>query len=151
MRVSSLHWLLVFTLLFVLFMACSPQPGTTSISAGNEVSISIATFQEDTQGEEHHEAPAWTVIPFVLLLLMIASGPLFYEHFWHKNYPLIAILLGLLVVLYYFFVIHNVHTPVHAMFEYVQFISLLAALYIASGGIMISVDKEVTPVGSSPA
>ncbi len=37
--------------------------------------------------EEHTVAPPWTVIPFAALLLMIATGPLFYEHFWHKNYP----------------------------------------------------------------
>jgi len=99
-------------------------------------------------GDDHHTAPTWTVIPFILLLLMIATGPLFYEHFWHKNYPLIAIILGSLVVLYYFFVIHNVHAPVHSMFEYVQFISLLTGLFVASGGILINIDKEVTPTAN---
>lgn len=99
--------------------------------------------------EEHHEiAPLWLVIPFVALLLMIATGPLFYEHFWHHNYPKIAVGLAILVVSYYLFILHNVHGPVHAMAEYVQFIALLASLYIASGGILIEVDKKATPMAN---
>ena len=107
--------------------------------------------QHESEGGEHaeegahHSAPGWTVIPFVLLLLMIATGPLFYEHFWHKNYPKIAIILALLVVSYYLFVLHNTHSPIHAAFEYIQFIALLASLFIASGGIVIKVNKKSTP------
>ncbi len=103
---------------------------------------------EEGHGEEgeHPSAPGWLVIPFVLLLLMIATGPLFYEHFWHKNYPIIAVSLAILVVLYYLFVLHNVHNPVHALAEYIQFIALLTGLFVASGGIMINVDKAAKPL-----
>ena len=97
---------------------------------------------------EHHHAPAWLVIPFVALLLMIATGPLFYENFWHHNYPKIAVGLAVMVVLYYLFVLGNVHNPVHAFAEYIQFISLLASLFIASGGILIEVDKKSTPMAN---
>jgi Na+/H+ antiporter NhaD/arsenite permease-like protein len=105
---------------------------------------------EASHGEEgeHHAPPGWTVIPFVILLGMIATGPLFYEHFWHKNYPLIAVVLACIVVLYYLFVLQDTHAPVHALAEYVQFIALLSSLYIASGGIMISVDKQATPMAN---
>ena len=98
------------------------------------------------EAEAHHAPPTWTVMPFIILLLMIATGPLFYEHFWHKNYPIIAVALAAVIVLYYLFVLHNQHGPVHALAEYVQFIALLAGLYIASGGIMIVVDKESKPL-----
>ncbi|MDN3668988.1 sodium:proton antiporter [Echinicola jeungdonensis] len=104
--------------------------------------------QAQAHGEEHGEAPLWLVIPFVALLLMIATGPLFYEDFWHHNYPKIAIILAVMVVLYYLFVLHNVHAPVHAMAEYVQFIALLSSLYIASGGILIQIDKKSTPLAN---
>lgn len=100
------------------------------------------------EADAHHSPPGWTVLPFVLLLLMIATGPLFYEHFWHKNYPIISVVLAALVVLYYLFVLHNHHGPVHALAEYVQFIALLASLYIASGGIMIDIDKKATPLAN---
>ena len=106
---------------------------------------------DDSHHDDHghgYKAAGWSVIPFVLLLLMIATGPLFYEHFWHKNYPLVAVILAVLVVAYYLFSLSNVHAPVHALAEYVQFISLLAALYIASGGIMINIDKQATPLAN---
>ncbi|WPR75071.1 sodium:proton antiporter [Algoriphagus sp. NG3] len=103
---------------------------------------------EEAVDDGHHTAPIWLVIPFVALLLMIATGPLFYEHFWHKNYPKIAIGFALLVVFYYLFILGNVHAPVHALAEYIQFIALLASLYIASGGILIEIDKKATPLAN---
>jgi len=95
---------------------------------------------------EHHGPPVWLIIPFVLLLGMIATGPLFYEHFWHKNYPKVAVILAVLVVSYYLLVLGNQHGPVHALAEYVPFISLLGALFIASGGIAIQIDRKSTPL-----
>lgn len=118
-------------------------------SLGNEISTvdaSLTSVESADSDDEHASAAGWTVIPFVLLLAMIATGPLFFERFWHHNYPKIAVVLATIVVLYYVFVIHNVHSPVHAFFEYVQFISLLTGLFIASGSIMISVDKKSTPI-----
>ncbi len=56
-----------------------------------------------------------------------------------------AVGLAAFVVLYYVFVLHNYHSPVHSFFEYFQFISLLTSLFVASGGIMIQVDKKSTP------
>ena len=97
---------------------------------------------------DHAVAPWWAVIPFVALLLMIATGPLFYEHFWHKNYPKIAIILAVIVVLFYIFYLHNTHNPIHALAEYIQFISLLTGLFVASGGIVIDVDKKSGPVAN---
>ncbi len=103
----------------------------------------------DGEGHDvHGSAPFWLVIPFVALLLMIATGPLFYENFWHHNYPKIAVGLAIMVVFYYLFVLHNVHGPVHALAEYIQFIALLASLYIASGGILIEIDKKSTPLAN---
>jgi len=108
-----------------------------------------SALHAEEHGSEHPAPPGWSVIPFVLLLLMIATGPLFYEHFWHHNYPKIAIGLAVIVVLYYIFALHNVPSTVHAAFEYIQFISLLTGLFIASGGIMINVDKKGTPLVNS--
>ncbi|PSL04442.1 sodium:proton antiporter [Cecembia rubra] len=109
---------------------------------------SVAAHIHDEAHDHHEAAPIWLVIPFVALLLMIATGPLFYEHFWHHNYPKIAVGLAIVVVFYYLFALHNVHGPVHALAEYVQFIALLASLYIASGGILIEIDKKATPMAN---
>lgn len=148
---------LLVTFLFSFLMLGNPHGSlatvNSSVSAASETELNVdteSTVNEEVEGgheevEVHHSAPAWTVIPFVLLLLMIATGPLFYEHFWHKNYPKIAVILAILVVSYYLFVLHNNHSPVHAAFEYIQFIALLASLFIASGGIVIKVNKKSTP------
>ncbi len=143
----------------ILFLAphlsdASSEIISPSSEAISTLSVDIDTFTNTSETdhpvvEEHHHTPSWAVIPFILLLLMIATGPLFYEHFWHKNYPKIAIILALVVVLYYIFGLSNTHSPVHAGFEYVQFIALLTGLFIASGGIMINVSKRATPLTNS--
>ncbi len=96
-------------------------------------------------GHHGEEAPLWSVLPFAMLLIMIATGPLFYEHFWHHNYPRIALGLSFMVIFYYIFGLHNTHSPIHALAEYVQFIALISSLYIASGGILIKIDKKGKP------
>ncbi|UII33459.1 sodium:proton antiporter [Fulvivirga ulvae] len=146
-------------LIFIFSFTISPLLGasSTTLSTENVEGKEVVAQdhqqhgdnqQEHTEEEAHHAPPGWTVIPFVVLLLMIATGPLFYEHFWHKNYPKVAVALAAMVVLYYLFVLHNTHGPVHALAEYVQFIALLASLYIASGGIMIDIDKKSTPIAN---
>lgn len=98
-------------------------------------------------GDTSHELPPiWLVVPFIGLLAMIATGPLFYAHFWHHNYKYIAPGLGVLVAGYYVFALHDTHAPVHALAEYISFVSLLTPLFIASGGIMIRADVEGKPM-----
>jgi Na+/H+ antiporter NhaD/arsenite permease-like protein len=89
--------------------------------------------------------PFYMVLPFVILLLMIATGPLFYKHFWERNYPKISLLLGLSVALYYAAVLNDMISIVHSLTEFISFIALLSSLFIASGGILIKVDKKATP------
>jgi Na+/H+ antiporter NhaD/arsenite permease-like protein len=89
--------------------------------------------------------PGWLVLPFIALLAMIATGPLFYPKFWHHNYKFIAPGLGILVAAYYLIALHDTHAPVHALAEYISFVSLLTPLFIASGGIMIRADFEGNP------
>ena len=97
-----------------------------------------STNHEEAHGEGHHaETPTWLIIPFVGLLLMIATGPLFFEHFWHKNYPIVAFALALFVAVYYALALGDSDSVVHAAAEYIQFIALLAGLFMASGGILI--------------
>lgn len=105
------------------------------------------TLDHEVSDGHTSEKPAlWSVFPFVLLLVMIATGPLFYPHFWHKSYPIISIILAFLVCTYYLFFLHNQHSPVHSAAEYIQFIALLTGLFVASGGILIIVDKEARPL-----
>jgi Na+/H+ antiporter NhaD/arsenite permease-like protein len=147
----SIFFGLLFFGSFHVSTVSAQNPETEVVQEANDEIHGDAAEGPEANASEHgeaHAAPVWLVIPFVMLLLMIATGPLFYEHFWHKNYPKIAIGLAILVVFYYLFILGNVHSPVHAMAEYVQFIALLASLYIASGGILIEIDKKATPVAN---
>ncbi len=88
------------------------------------------------------------ILPFVLLLLMIATGPLFYKHFWENHYPKVSIILALVIVLYYIFILENYHPLLHTLSEYISFIALLSSLFVASGGILIKVDRKSTPLAN---
>ena len=114
------------TLIAVFFLTV-----TVAVVANEKVPQTPDQGEEIHQidSDEHtiasHEAPAnWSVVPFVLLLVMIATGPLFYPHFWHKSYPAISVGLGIMVMFYYVFILHNEHGPVHSAAEYIQFIAL---------------------------
>lgn len=106
------------------------------------------------------------VAPFVILLLAIAVLPLIKatEHFWHhnRNKLIIALALGLLTMLYYFFrgvgFGHGEHAAgpglptvlkvlEHAVLhEYIPFMSLLFSLYVISGGICVKGDIPAHPI-----
>ncbi|MCH6236288.1 sodium:proton antiporter [Cognataquiflexum rubidum] len=145
----------VFMLVFgMVFLNLIPEANAQTEAQTEMTSGDSAIHHNDGEAvhseghDAHGSAPIWLVIPFVALLLMIATGPLFYENFWHHNYPKIAVGLAIMVVFYYLFVLHNVHGPVHALAEYIQFIALLSSLYIASGGILIEIDKKSTPLAN---
>lgn len=151
LKFSCSRWIIASIILISSFGAASAN-NIPSLNEAEDTELAekpettLNQEKEVSPGDPPHGLPAfWSVIPFALLLIMIATGPLFYEHFWHKNYPKIAVILAGIVVLYYVFGLHNHHNPVHAFFEYFQFISLLTGLFIASGAIMIGIDKESTP------
>ena len=122
--------------------------GIEEINAGpvNSVSdsVSVVTMSEDSHSEDHLPS-VFMVIPFIILLGMIATGPLFYHHFWEKNYPIIAIILGLITVFYYLIFLNDTHSLLHTAAEYLSFIALLSSLFVASGGILLRVNKKSTP------
>ncbi len=101
---------------------------------------------QDAEHDEHGEVPpVWLVLPFVILLVMIATGPLFYARHWHHHYPKYAIGLGTFVALYYIFALGS-HLPVlHAVQEYLAFIALVASLFIAASGIYVKVNAKGVP------
>lgn len=95
--------------------------------------------------QAQHLVPMFMIVPFLLLIGMIASGPIFFGHFWEHNYKTVAVTLGLTVLAYYLFVLGDFHMPVHTFFEYVTFAILLSSLYIAAGGIYININANATP------
>ena len=140
-------------ILFVFFLSIAVFTSMASDALPQhdlqEYHQSAPNHGEDSVKHKESHAPAlWSVTPFVLLLIMIATGPLFYPHFWHKSYPIISIILAFLISTYYLFWLNNEHSPIHSAAEYIQFIALLTGLFVASGGILIVVDKEATPLAN---
>ena len=96
------------------------------------------------------EIPLWLILPFGLLLLLIATMPLTpakMKHWWEHNYPFIAVGLGVLVSLYY-----SIEIPgggsliVHTVREYFSFIALIGSLFVVAGGIHLKVKGGATPL-----
>jgi Na+/H+ antiporter NhaD/arsenite permease-like protein len=93
-----------------------------------------------------HLPPFWLIIPFICLLLMIATGPLFFHRFWERHYAKVAIGLGATVVIYYGFMMENGGQVLrHTLQEYLSFIALLSSLFVVSGGILIKIDRKASP------
>ena len=90
----------------------------------------------------------WGIIPFALMLLSIAIAPLVpaLNHFWEwrRVQLLVALVLGVPVALW-FLLGGETEAVVHALVEYGQFITLLFALFVVSGGIFLAGDLRATP------
>ncbi len=97
------------------------------------------------------EPAYWSTLPFVVMLLIIAIFPLVFEHWWedNKNKFLVSMILGIPVAIY-LISIGRFHNVVHQIvLDYIPFVSLLAALFYISGGILLRGDLLATPFMNS--
>jgi len=97
--------------------------------------------------ESTFNIPLWVSIPFLIMLLAIAVGPLILGKWWdkNKNKLLISLILSVPVIIYMLInglTTNLVNTVVH---DYVPFIILLGSLFIITGGIHVSGDIKATP------
>ena len=91
--------------------------------------------------------PLWLIAPFITLLVMIATAPLFYHRIWERHYPKISVCLGVIVAVYYgVFVKHGLHLLEHTLEEYLSFIALISSLFVVSGGIVIKIERRGKPL-----
>ena len=94
------------------------------------------------------QVPFWASIPFIIMLLMIAIGPLVAEEWWEHNRSklLVSCVLGIPTA---FYLIKNglVHQLEHQIFgDYIPFIVLLTALFVITGGIHLDGDIKAKPI-----
>lgn len=89
----------------------------------------------------------WSMIPFCIMLLMIAIGPLVAEKWWEKNLNklIVSLVLGIPtgVCLILGGMGHDLEHQV--VFDYLPFIILLFALFVITGGIHLSGDIKAKP------
>lgn len=93
------------------------------------------------------DVQAWTMIPFAVMLLMIAVVPLVAERFWESNRnKLIATLAIALPTAIYLICSGLGHNLAEQIFgDYLPFIVLLLSLFVVTGGIQIKGDVTATP------
>jgi Na+/H+ antiporter NhaD/arsenite permease-like protein len=93
--------------------------------------------------------PAWLLLPFATLLLLIAVVPVSaarVKHWWEHNYFFMSVGLAAIVAAYYACVVDRGSAALlHTTREYISFISLIGSLYVVAGGIHINVKGEATP------
>ncbi len=89
--------------------------------------------------------PLWAVAPFALMLLSIAVLPLVANHLWehNRNKAILSLALGLPVAAWLVRV--DPGALGRAAHEYVAFISLLGALFVIAGGIVVRGTLAGTP------
>lgn len=90
---------------------------------------------------------AWSMIPFGLMLLIIAIAPLLAEHWWESNKHKLTVALFLAVPTAVCLIAGGMcHDLEHQLFgDYIPFIVLLLALYVITGGIHLSGDIKAKP------
>ncbi len=93
------------------------------------------------------EPSPWMILPFGLLLVAIALGPLWVAGWWSRHYAKVALGLAAVTLTYYGFVLPSPArtTMAHTAHEYASFIALIGSLFVVSGGIHLSVKGEATP------
>jgi Na+/H+ antiporter NhaD/arsenite permease-like protein len=99
-------------------------------------------------------AMAWPwALPFVGILLSIATGPLLFPKIWHAHYGKISALWALLTLVPLALVFGApaaLGVFVHAMLaEYMSFIILLFALYTVAGGLLITGNLGGRPLSNA--
>ena len=159
----------LFGLCIVIAQVVAIAPNSALASPQANETVTAVTAATPNSIPPAHVPPLWSIAPFVLLLLAIAILPLVNrcKHFWdrNRNKLLVALVLSVLTLLYYFFV-HPVaglgggetgaaptsHLGVigtvlsAAILEaYIPFIILLLALYTISGGIRLEGDLAAHP------
>jgi Na+/H+ antiporter NhaD/arsenite permease-like protein len=90
----------------------------------------------------------WMILPFGLLLSLIALAPLLFAAWWLKHYAKVACALAAITLAYYFFGLRASGHVWHTAHEYVSFISLIGSLYVVSGGIHIGVKGKSGPLAN---
>lgn len=91
--------------------------------------------------------PPWTALPFVVLVLSMASLPLTVPHFWERrSFQALVVAACALPISWFLWSHGEGHALLHSVSGYITFIVTLGALYVAAGGVYAHADLRATPV-----
>ncbi len=85
------------------------------------------------------------ILPFGLLLAVIALAPMLQPARWARHYPKLTAGLAAVTAGYYLLVLRASERVLQAGHEYLSFIVLIGSLFVVAGGIHLSVKAQATP------
>ncbi len=91
------------------------------------------------------EPNPWMILPFGLLLAVIAVAPMVQPARWARHYPKLTAGLAAVTAGYYIFVLRAAERVLQAGHEYFSFIVLIGSLFVVAGGVHLSVKGRATP------
>ncbi|MBP1840585.1 sodium:proton antiporter [Formosa algae] len=93
------------------------------------------------------QIPLWPSIPFFIILLAIAVGPLIAEEWWenNRNKFIVSIILSVPTIYYLVTMGLTEHLKHQILGDYFPFIVLLTSLFVITGGIHLSGDIKAKP------
>src|SRR6476619_3488840 len=90
--------------------------------------------------------PNWLILlPFGILLLAIALGPVVARHHWGRHYHRLCVVLAAIVCGYYVLGLGRVTPVAHAVRDYFSFMVVVGASFVVSGGIHLRVPAPSGP------
>src|SRR6476659_3089213 len=91
--------------------------------------------------------PNWPImLPFGILLLAIALGPLVAQHHWERHYHRLCVGLAAGVCGYYLLAVHQPGRVLHALTDYLGFMIVVGSSFVVSGGIHLRIKAPSGPV-----
>jgi Na+/H+ antiporter NhaD/arsenite permease-like protein len=86
------------------------------------------------------------MVPFAVLLLAIALGPLIAQHHWERHYHKLCLALAGIVCFYYLLVLKQPARIVHAGMEYATFMVVVGSFFVVAGGIHLRAKAPSSPL-----
>jgi Na+/H+ antiporter NhaD/arsenite permease-like protein len=128
-----------------------PSPGRALAHAGAPTPLESSTLSNDDDHHTRPDIPLWLLGPFAVLLLSIALMPFLLRTFWNAHYPAVAFACGAFVIGFYLssYGAYGRHHMLHAGLEFFQFIGLVGALFVATGGIVLRINARGAPAANT--
>src|SRR5215831_15545795 len=86
------------------------------------------------------------MLPFVILLLAIALGPLIAQRHWERHYHKLCIALAAIVCFYHLFVVPERARVLQELVDYVTFMIVVGSFFVVSGGIHLRAKSPSGPI-----
>src|SRR5690242_4515951 len=86
------------------------------------------------------------MLPFGILLVAIALGPVVAQHHWQRHYHRLCVALALTVCIYYLVVLRQPARVLQESLDYVSFIVIVGSSFVVSGGVHLRIRGPGNPL-----